>query len=322
MSQRFVQAECGADCIAALDSPKLGPVMGSRATRIKSTGTSKKASLSSRTAGRGGRMRRWTGWVWALVVGLALVVAGRFWFDRDPGAPSSNPVEPGPTAIADPSLDASVSNTTSALTEASPMELSEADLEERAFAALDEGTALLEQGRHEEAVRAIQESIRLKPDDEDAYYNLGIALARSGREDEAVAAYRQALELYPEYPEVLNNLGNILLRQKKVDEAIVCFEGAIAAMPEHAAAYSNLGNARREQGNLLEATRQYRRAIQINPDYWEARFNLAQVYFHLNRLDEAISQLERVGQLQPRFAPARDLMRQAVQKQNLRQRDP
>ena len=67
--------------------------------------------------------------------------------------------------------------------------------------------------------------------DAQAIYNQGSALQDQGRLDEAVACYRRALELKPEFAEAQNDLGTACLAQGKLDEAVACFQSALELDP-------------------------------------------------------------------------------------------
>ena len=58
--------------------------------------------------------------------------------------------------------------------------------------------ALTRKGRYAEAVGPYQEAVRLKPDYQNAYSNLGAALSILGRDREAIAAHHKALALEPD----------------------------------------------------------------------------------------------------------------------------
>ena len=48
-------------------------------------------------------------------------------------------------------------------------------------------------GRHEEAVKAFKEAIRIKPDLSETHYNLGYAYVNLGQHEKAVAACKKAI---------------------------------------------------------------------------------------------------------------------------------
>jgi tetratricopeptide (TPR) repeat protein len=56
------------------------------------------------------------------------------------------------------------------------------------------GLAYLQQGRCEEAIDAIERSLKLEPDYQNALYNLGLANETCGNPEEAVRAYRAFIE--------------------------------------------------------------------------------------------------------------------------------
>jgi tetratricopeptide (TPR) repeat protein len=66
---------------------------------------------------------------------------------------------------------------------------------------------------------AYRKAIEFKPDDADAYYNLGVTLADQNKPAEAEAAFRKALELKPDDADAYNGLGNALFDQDKPAEA-------------------------------------------------------------------------------------------------------
>ena len=57
---------------------------------------------------------------------------------------------------------------------------------------------------------------------------------------EAEAAYRKAIELKPDDPEAYNNLGLALYKQKKLSEAVAAFRKADQLLPNHTAFRNNL----------------------------------------------------------------------------------
>ena len=162
--------------------------------------------------------------------------------------------------------------------------------------------------RLDEAVAALREAIRLKPDDAMPTRNLGLALKSQGKLDEAVAAYREAIRLKPDYAEAHNNLGVALTDQGKLDEAVaasreairlkpdVCrspsqprdrprtrasstrpspTREAIRLKPDYAEAHNNLGNALRElRASWTRPSPNIREAIRLKPDYANAHTNL------------------------------------------------
>jgi protein O-mannosyl-transferase len=102
------------------------------------------------------------------------------------------------------------------------------------------GYTLLMCGEPYEALKHIEEALRLKPDFANAHYNLGVALHTLGYVGRATAEYREAIRLRPEYAD----------------------------------AHYNLAQALHVSGRREEAIEQCREALKIKPDFAEARRGL------------------------------------------------
>jgi tetratricopeptide (TPR) repeat protein len=96
--------------------------------------------------------------------------------------------------------------------------------------------------------------------------NLGSALLAQGKPDEAIACYRQAIELAPTPSAVAfyyNNLGLALNGQGKPEEAIACYRKAIELDPQGTAAYTNLCPVLLDLGKVDEAEAVGRTAVKV-----------------------------------------------------------
>jgi protein O-GlcNAc transferase len=100
------------------------------------------------------------------------------------------------------------------------------------------GESLYMQGK--DALPYLQKTVKLLPDDADAFNNLGIVLTDRGRFDEAVASCQKALAIKPGYAKAHNNLGNALNALGRVDEAIASYRHALDIQPDYAKARTNL----------------------------------------------------------------------------------
>ena len=90
------------------------------------------------------------------------------------------------------------------------------------------GVAMYQHGYLDQAAASFQQVIATKPDNADAYYNLGTLKLRRNNFDEARQYLEQTLKLQPDYPEAWNNLGMIAGQQGRVDEAIHDFQQSLA----------------------------------------------------------------------------------------------
>ena len=123
-----------------------------------------------------------------------------------------------------------------------------------------EGEAFWQQGNYQEALKAYENGLKLKSDQEEAWYNKGVLLGKLGRYQEALTAYEEALKLRPEDAEAWNNTGAALRSLGKHKEALNAFEKALSLRPDYADAWYNKGVALFKLGDLGEALTAFEKA--------------------------------------------------------------
>jgi tetratricopeptide (TPR) repeat protein len=107
------------------------------------------------------------------------------------------------------------------------------------------GYALIQLGRSEEAIEAIDNYISLVPNINQSskvssfLYQKGIALKNLGRYQEAINVIDQALELNPKNAEIMNEKGVILINLKRYDEALETFNQTLKINPYFGEAKKN-----------------------------------------------------------------------------------
>jgi hypothetical protein len=69
---------------------------------------------------------------------------------------------------------------------------------------------------------------------------MGIALKDQGKLEEALKAYNKSVDIKPDYAEAYNNTGNALKEQGKLEEAIEAFTKALSIKPDDAAITQNM----------------------------------------------------------------------------------
>ncbi len=98
---------------------------------------------------------------------------------------------------------------------------------------LEEGDALYDLKRFDDAIHAYDRAIALDPSYATAYNNKGLALYDLKRFDDAIHAYDRAIALDPSYAIAYNNKGNALYDLKRFDDAIHAYDRAIALDPSY-----------------------------------------------------------------------------------------
>ena len=107
------------------------------------------------------------------------------------------------------------------------------------------------------------------------WFNQGNALVESGRYEEAVSSYDRALEINPDYYQAWVNRGIVLNALGRSEEAVASYDRALQINPELYQAWNNRGSALNALGRNEEALASYDRALQINLDYYWAWYNRA-----------------------------------------------
>jgi tetratricopeptide (TPR) repeat protein len=166
------------------------------------------------------------------------------------------------------------------------------------------GVAMYQHGYFDQAAESFEQVIAAKPDNADAFYNLGTLYLRRKNYDLARQYLEQTLKLRANYPEAWNNLGMMAAQQGRPDEAIQDFRQSLAQRPNYATAYLNLGNVYRRQKLFDKAQESLTRALALQPDDPEANFSLGMLYAQQSQMKPALDYLQRAVELRPDYAEA------------------
>jgi tetratricopeptide (TPR) repeat protein len=115
----------------------------------------------------------------------------------------------------------------------------------------------------------------------------GLALEDDGRLEEAAEAYRRALQLEPQHPTLHFDLGNVLFQLNRVSKSIAQFQEAVRGDPDFAMAWHNLGSVHAQADQWEAAERCLRKTLSLVPTYADSHFTLAEVLRRQGRHGEA-----------------------------------
>jgi tetratricopeptide (TPR) repeat protein len=166
------------------------------------------------------------------------------------------------------------------------------------------GVALYQHGFLDQAAASFQQVVSAKPDNANAYYNLGTLSLRRDRLDEAKSYLQKTVELRPTFAEAWNNLGMIAAQQGGADEAIADFQRSISIRPSYFTAHLNLGNLYRRQRAFDKAEDSLSHALSIRPDDPEIQYSLGMLFAQQNKLERAAEYLEHALALRPDYPEA------------------
>ena len=146
-------------------------------------------------------------------------------------------------------------------------------------------------------------AVAIDPDLSDAHSWLGSALLTLGQVDEAIAAINEAIRLEPENGQAYQALGRAYWAGKgDFAAAIPAFRRAIELNPEAGYSYLQLGLLLAWEGQYEEAEAVCRRAVELQDQYISgnaglqvvgANARLGYVFYLQGRYDEAIREYER-----------------------------
>jgi tetratricopeptide (TPR) repeat protein len=136
---------------------------------------------------------------------------------------------------------------------------------------MQQGTALLAQGKPADALPLLQKAHKLKPDNPDAALNLGGAFIMAGRHKHAVQVLEQAVTQAPAHAQLWINLGAAYLgnpvtaTDERQQKALQAFYKALEIDPlAHSVAY-NIGLIHRDRAEISLAIAAFRRAVLADP---------------------------------------------------------
>ncbi|MEM7369381.1 MAG: tetratricopeptide repeat protein, partial [Bacteroidota bacterium] len=92
------------------------------------------------------------------------------------------------------------------------------DLEDKTFLFFYQGYFYHDQNP-DKAISCYEKAIEIKPDDHQAFYNMGIAYDDKGERDKAISCYEKAIEIKPDLHQAFYNMGNAYSAKGERDKA-------------------------------------------------------------------------------------------------------
>ncbi len=156
-------------------------------------------------------------------------------------------------------------------------------------------------GRIELALRELLTARRLDPKNPKILHSLGITYLRKGKEAEAEKFMKQALAIRPDYQDARYNLSTLYMRQGRYEACIthtkILYDDP--TFPQPWRALTNWGWSSYKRGQVDEARRQLGLALDYNGRYWPTLLDLGILEAEQGNKMEAIGYFERVLALEP-----------------------
>lgn len=175
------------------------------------------------------------------------------------------------------------------------------------------GEVAYAEGRHEDAIRFLEEVVGAMPEANRLHYPLGMSYRQTGNLDKAREhlamrgtvgvtvpdPFTQALEQRRVGEKVHLLMGQTAFRAGRYQEAEELFRKAVEEEPENATGRVNLASALGAQGKRAEAIQELRRALALDAESTTARFNLASLLMQEGALPEAEARFREVLRATP-----------------------
>jgi tetratricopeptide (TPR) repeat protein len=139
---------------------------------------------------------------------------------------------------------------------------------------------------YQPAALAYQRAVRLDPKDFGWRYYLALCLEKNGQLDEALAAVSEGLRIRPDYQPAILERADLLLKLGRFPESAATLQPFLEKNPNSPLALYSLGRVKFAQQDFGAADDLYRRATQAWPTFGSAWFGLGETSKRLGRNGE------------------------------------
>ncbi len=166
-----------------------------------------------------------------------------------------------------------------------------------------------QQGRYDEAIAALQQSVELDPSNVSGRVILGWTLHLAGRETAAAEQLNQVLAQQPNDVPALNALGIVYLVSGDLTAAVQTHQKAVTLQPDNEIGYFNLSLAYHRLSRYSDAIAHARRATQLEPENPHPWIALAIAHWGNNETAQAQTAYQQAVRLDARYRTAATLQR-------------
>lgn len=180
---------------------------------------------------------------------------------------------------------------------------------DRASSLLSRAILLAKQGDVEDACEAFSLYRGKLGDDRPpaAYYAFAVLVeAACGRLDRAATIGEEGVDAYPHVPQLSLHLGAVRERQGSWEQAEMLYRQAVEEGPDVSQAHKSLGDALYRRGAYEEALEAFEKAISLAPDAGhDAHFKLGNIYYKRGAREAAVKSWQEALRLNPEHPIAR-----------------
>ncbi|MEM9825841.1 MAG: tetratricopeptide repeat protein [Planctomycetota bacterium] len=177
-----------------------------------------------------------------------------------------------------------------------------------------QGFQAIHDGQWETAETLFSDALKVSRTDDRAHWGMAEAFWNRGQTDDAIRHMEQAVRLSAGDPAFVRRIGRMYLDLGRVDEAAARAQEALRAERGSAEGWALHGDCLRRIGQVDDALAAYHRALALQPDSPEVQLAAAELYLDRGRYQRALATLDRItDQYGLEASPSRcDLLRGLV----------
>ncbi|MEA5418075.1 tetratricopeptide repeat-containing serine protease family protein [Spirulina sp. CCNP1310] len=168
----------------------------------------------------------------------------------------------------------------------------------------EQGIALFNEKKYEEALSYFKQAVALDPNYALAWGHLGVSLGELEQYENSIASFDKAIAINPNFAMAWSNRGVSFEKLEQYENAITSFDKAIAINPDFATAWYNRGVSFEKLEQYENAIASYDKAIEINPDFAAVWSNRGISLHSLGQYENAITSFDKAIAINPDFADA------------------
>ncbi len=149
----------------------------------------------------------------------------------------------------------------------------------------------LKEGHFREAQLLAEKMVRVHPDSTLAWTYLGMVHLHFQRQEQATRAFERAVALRPSDPRPYLDLALLYATKNEIARAVDCYEKALSIDNHNGTAYYNYGRLLMDLGRFDDAAQALERAVEINQADTDARIALEEAIWRGGRQQEAHDRL-------------------------------
>jgi protein O-GlcNAc transferase len=168
----------------------------------------------------------------------------------------------------------------------------------------NKGCLAMESNKVDEAIEAFNFALEIKPDMDEALFNLGECYRMKHEPQKQVSYLEEAAKINPKRLNLYYNLGLAYIDAGMSLNARYALEKAVEDNPTFKDAHFSLGKVYYKDGRFADSGKEFDKCLELSPEWFEAHINLGNCYLKLGDNENAINQFREATNIRPKSAEA------------------